>query len=222
MIRFFDILFSFIAIIFLFPFMIPLIIVLKLTGEHHIFYIQIRVGRYGRCFRLLKFATMLKDSPNLPGGLITAPDDPRLLPIGKFLRKTKINELPQLFNIFIGQMSFVGYRPFAEKHYNLYSDEVKNKIKGIRPGLTGIGSVVFRNEEEILHSMSDRDYFHDKVITPYKGLLECWYVKNKTVKNYFLLLICTFFSVFNIDKNIWKRTFSGLPDIPQELKLYLE
>ncbi|MDR2409882.1 MAG: sugar transferase, partial [Bacteroidales bacterium] len=115
MVRFFDILFSGIAIVILFPFMIPVMIVLKLTGEHYIFYTQVRIGKHGLPFKIFKFATMLKDSPNLLGGLITAPDDSRLLPTGKFLRKTKINELPQLLNIFIGQMSFVGYRPFAEK-----------------------------------------------------------------------------------------------------------
>ena len=96
LIRFFDLLFSGIAIVVLFPFMIPIMILLKLTGEHYIFYLQPRVGKDGKEFNLIKFATMLKDSPNLPGGLITQKDDPRILPMGKFLRKTKINELPHL------------------------------------------------------------------------------------------------------------------------------
>ena len=197
-------------------------IVLKLTGEHYIFYTQVRIGRYGKPFKILKFATMLKNSPNLPGGLITVPDDPRLLPLGKFLRKTKINELPQLLNILIGQMSVVGYRPFAEPHYVLYSREIRENISRIKPGLTGIGSVVFRDEEEILHSVDNRDYFHDKIITPYKGLLECWYVENQNIKSYFLLILCTVFSVLNIKRNIWKRLFTGLPSIPLELNSYLE
>jgi lipopolysaccharide/colanic/teichoic acid biosynthesis glycosyltransferase len=141
--------------------------------------------------------------------------------MGKFLRKTKINELPQLLNIFTGQMSIVGYRPFAEKHYALYPEEVKARISRIRPGLTGIGSIVFCNEEEILHTVSDRDYFHDNIITPYKGKLECWYVQNQTIKNYFLLIICTIFSVL-IKKNIWKRVFMDLPAMPSDLKPYLE
>jgi lipopolysaccharide/colanic/teichoic acid biosynthesis glycosyltransferase len=222
MIRFFDILFSSAAIIVLFPFMIPIMIGLKLTGEHDIFYTQVRIGRYGKPFRVLKFATMLRDSPNLPGGLITAPNDPRLLPMGKFLRETKINELPQLLNIFMGQMSFVGYRPFAKEHYALYSDEVKNKIKTIKPGLTGIGSIIFRDEEEILHSVSDRDNFHDNIITPYKGLLECWYVENQNIKNYFLIIFCTFLSVLNIKKDIWKKVFGNLPNRPLHLVSYLE
>jgi lipopolysaccharide/colanic/teichoic acid biosynthesis glycosyltransferase len=162
--------------------MIPVMIALKLTGEHDIFYTQIRIGKYGKPFRVLKFVTMLRDSPNLPGGLITAPNDPRFLPLGNFLRKTKINELPQLLNIFVGEMSIVGYRPFAEKHWTLYTSEVQSHIKTICPGLTGIDSIIFHNEEEILHSVSDRDYFHDTIITTYKGKLECWYVQNRNIK----------------------------------------
>ena len=104
MIRCFDILFSGVAIIILLPFMIPIMIALKLTGEHYIFYQQERIGKGGKPFYILKFATMLKDSPNMPGGVLTQKNDPRILPMGKFLRKTKINELPQLVNIFIGQM----------------------------------------------------------------------------------------------------------------------
>ena len=202
--------------------MLPIMVGLKLTGEHDIFYSQTRIGKSGTPFKVLKFATMLKDSPNMAGGLITAPDDPRLLPMGKFLRKTKINELPQILNIFIGQMSIVGYRPFAEKHYALYSDEVKQHINTIRPGLTGIGSIVFRNEEEILHAVSDRDYFHDEVITPYKGKLECWYVKNQSIKNYFLIIFCTVLVVLNHKNTIWKKFFRNLPMPPTEIKMYLD
>jgi lipopolysaccharide/colanic/teichoic acid biosynthesis glycosyltransferase len=200
--------------------MIPFMIALKLTGEHDIFYIQERIGKNEKPFKILKFATMLKNSPNMQGGLITAPNDPRLLPLGKFLRKTKINELPQILNIFVGQMSIVGYRPFAQKHYDLYSDEVKKHIKTICPGLTGIGSIIFHNEEEILHSVQDRDYFHDNIITPYKGQLECWYVKNQSIRNYFLIIFCTALVLFK-KNNIWQRFFKNLPDMPTELKLYL-
>jgi len=221
-IRFFDIIFSTLAILILFPFLFPIMIALLLTGEHDIFYKQTRIGKKGKPFRVLKFATMLRDSPNMQGGLITAPNDRRLLPLGKFLRKTKINELPQLFNIFVGQMSVVGYRPFAEKHYAVYSDKVKQHIGTIRPGLTGIGSVVFRNEEEILHFVSDRDYFHDEVITPFKGKLECWYVKHQTVKNYFLIIFCTALIVLNTKNNLWKKMFKDLPEIPENLRPYLE
>jgi lipopolysaccharide/colanic/teichoic acid biosynthesis glycosyltransferase len=221
MIRFFDISLSFIAIIILFPFMLPIIIALKLTGEHDIFYAQIRIGKDGKSFKVLKFATMLRDSPNMAGGLITAQNDPRLLPIGNFLRKTKINELPQILNIFVGQMSIVGYRPFAKVHYDLYSGEIKKCINAIRPGLTGIGSIVFRNEEEILHSVPDREYFHNKIITPYKGKLECWYVRNQSLRNYFLIMFCTILVVFNHKNTLYKKIFTDLPKTPTELEPYL-
>ena len=221
MTRIFDILFSGLAMLVLFPFMIPVMIALKLTGEHDIFYCQERIGKGGKPFKVIKFATMLRDSPNLPGGLITADNDPRLLPMGNFLRRTKINELPQLANIFIGQMSVIGYRPFAKKHYDLYSDEVKRNIQQIAPGLSGIGSVVFRNEEEILHSVSDREHFHDGIITPYKGQLECWYVQNRNVVNYFKLIICTVLIVLKPDSMLWTKWFKELPPVPENLKEYI-
>lgn len=221
MTRFFDILFSGLAIIVLFPFMIPIMIGLKLTGEHDIFYLQERIGKGGKPFKVVKFATMLRDSPNLPGGLITLDKDPRILPMGNFLRKTKINELPQLLNIFIGQMSIIGYRPFVKKHYDLYTDTVKAEISKIVPGISGIGSVVFRNEEDILQKMENREYFHDKVITPYKGELECWYVKHKSIDVYFKLIVLTAIVVLNPNSQCWLKWFKDLPEVPSELKDYI-
>ena len=128
MTRFFDVLFATCAIVVLFPFMIPIMIGLKLTGEHYVFYEQMRVGKGGKEFALLKFATMLKDSPNLPGGMYTMRDDPRILPMGKFLRRTKINELPQLINILCGDMSIIGYRPTVMSQYEDYPDDARKKM----------------------------------------------------------------------------------------------
>ena len=221
MTRFFDILFSFIAIVILLPFMVPVMIALKCTGEHDIFYFQTRIGKNKKPFKVIKFATMLRNSPNLPGGLITAAHDPRILPMGNFLRKTKINELPQLLNIFVGQMSVVGYRPFTIQHFQLYSPEVQNKISKITPGLSGIGSIIFRNEEELLQSVSDPNYFHDKVITPYKGQLETWYVNNRTLRNYFMIIICTILVVIHPKSTAWQKLFKNLPPVPETLKSYI-
>lgn len=222
MIRFFDILLSSIAMIILFPFMIPIMVGLQLTGEHYIFYLQPRVGKGGRDFNVFKFATMLKDSPNMPGGVLTQKNDPRILPMGKFLRKTKINELPQLVNIFIGQMSFVGPRPQARRHYELYSPEVRRAIDAIPPGLTGIGSVVFRDEEAILDEVpGDRDHFHDTVVAPYKGKLEMWFTQNRTLGNYFLLMLLTGWSLVNPRTKAWKKWFKELPAPPESLNKYL-
>lgn len=222
MIRMFDIVCSGLAMLVLFPFILPIMIGLKLTGEHYIFYMQPRVGKGGKDFNVLKFATMLKDSPNLPGGVLTQKNDSRILPMGKFLRKTKINELPQLANIFIGQMSFVGPRPQARRHYELYSGDVKAKIDLVPPGLTGIGSVVFRDEETILDEVpGDRDHFHDTVVAPYKGELEVWWTRHRTLGNYFKLIFLTALALVSPRTSLWKKWFRNLPMPPVELKNYL-
>ncbi|MDR0301416.1 MAG: sugar transferase [Treponema sp.] len=222
LIRFFDILFSFFAIIVLFPLMFPIMIILKLTGEHDIFYRQKRVGRYGKEFNLLKFATMLRDSPNLPGGIFTYKNDPRILPLGKFLRKTKINELPQLINIFIGQMSIIGYRPLVREGYEEYSDEVKQQLYNFNPGLSGIGSIVFRNEEEIMQKVKDQEDFYRNMIIPYKGELEKWYTQNIGLVLYFKIIFFTAISVLNSSSDFWIRAFDNLPPTPKELEIYLK
>ncbi|MDR1700502.1 MAG: sugar transferase [Lachnoclostridium sp.] len=221
MIRFFDILFSGIAIVILLPFMIPIMIGLKLTGEHDIFYRQIRVGKGGRDFGLFKFATMLRNSPNLSGGLYTSKDDPRMLPMGNFLRKTKINELPQLLNIFIGQMSVIGYRPTVRQHYEAYSEKCRIKLADSTPGLSGIGSIVFRNEEEILQQFEDKKSFHQNVINPYKAELEAWYIGHKGLYNYFKLIFLTLDAVLHSSSKKWQTSFNDIPPIPNELKPYI-
>lgn len=221
MIRFFDIIFSSIAIIILFPFMLPIMILLKCTGEHDIFYKQKRIGRYGKEFGLLKFATMVRNSPGLPGGLFTSKNDPRMLPMGKFLRKTKINELPQLLNILIGQMSIVGYRPTVREHFEGYPEKAKIKLSNLRPGLTGIGSIAFRNEEEILQQIDNKKDFHQNIIAPYKASLECWYYDNRKITIYFKLILLTAVAVICPAKNKWYSSFNDLPSIPEELKEYI-
>src|SRR5690606_32749746 len=121
--RLFDFIVSLLAIIVLLPFMIPIIILLLLTGEHEVFYKQKRVGYHNKPFLIWKFATMLKASPGMGTGEITLRNDPRLLPMGKFLRMSKINELPQLINILIGEMSIVGPRPLMQVSFDQYSAE---------------------------------------------------------------------------------------------------
>lgn len=227
MTRFFDILFSLLAIIVLLPFMIPIMIGLKLTGEHDIFYKQMRVGKGGKEFGLLKFATMLRNSPNLPGGLFTSENDPRMLPMGKFLRKTKINELPQLINILKGDMSVIGYRPQTRSHYDYFPEEDKEILRKSTPGLSGIGSIAFRNEEEIMQEVkketgSDegREKFYGEVLSPYKSKLECWYVQHKNIGMYFKLIWLTVIAVLSPGSNSWKN-LPDIPEVPDELKKYI-
>ena len=162
------------------PLMFPVVLGLLLTGEHYVFYLQERIGYKNKKFNIYKFATMLKNSPNIGSGLHTTEKDPRILPMGKFLRKTKINELPQLFNIFLGSMSIIGPRPLVEKTFEPYSEIVKKNIYNVKPGLSGIGSIIFRDEEKLLsNSTIPINEFYSKYISPYKGDLELWYQKKK-------------------------------------------
>ena len=140
-----DLVFATLGLIVLSPFLIPVIIVLRFTGEGLVFFRQRRLGYNNKPFGVLKFVTMQKDSPST--GTITASNDTRILPFGKFLRNTKINELPQLINVLVGEMSIVGPRPLTEEAFGLYSDKLKPLIYKSRPGVTGIGSLVFRHED---------------------------------------------------------------------------
>lgn len=215
--RCFDILLSTLAISVLFVVLFPIVIVLKYTGEGEIFYVQERIGRGGSKFGLLKFATMLKNSPNMGAGDITVANDPRVLPFGQFLRKTKLNELPQLWNILLGDMSIVGPRPLVAKTYEQYSLEVKEKIKTVRPGLTGIGSIIFRDEERYLDGRDNPLDFYNKKIMPYKGELEKWFVENNSLWIYFKIIAVTAWVVIFNHSSISDKVFQGLPLLPNEL-----
>lgn len=217
--RFIDILFSIIAIIILSPLLVPIIIALLMTGENYVFYLQKRIGFKNKIFSIYKFATMLKNSPNIGSGLHTTTDDPRILPLGGFLRKTKINELPQLFNILEGTMSIIGPRPLVDKTFEPYTDEVKKKIYNVKPGLSGIGSVIFRNEEILLsNSTIPLDEFYKKFISPYKGKLELWYIDNISLYTDFMIVFLTIWVIFFPKSNLVYKVFKNLPDPPDFLK----
>ena len=215
--RFFDILFSSLAVLLLAPLLIPIVVLLRLTGEGEVFYVQQRVGKDGRRFGLLKFATMLKNSPSMGTGTVTMKNDPRILPLGHFLRKTKINELPQLINILRGDMSIIGQRPQAERCFYAFPRDVQDEITKVRPGLSGIGSIVFRDEAELLHHAHDDVAFYDRVIAPYKGTLEKWYIENQSIATYFLLIFTTAWVVVWPGSRLVWRLFRNLPKPPPEL-----
>lgn len=217
--RLLDILLSGLALIVLAPLLIPIVIALRFTGEGEIFYGQNRVGKNGNIFKLLKFATMLKDSPNLGTGFITTKGDPRVLPLGAFLRKTKINELPQLINIFLGDMSIIGPRPQTKSHVDLFEEGVRKEIFKVRPGLSGIGSIVFRDEETILsHSPKGYQRCFAEDITPYKGALELWYIQNKSLVLDILLIVLTLCAVLAPESKLHFKLLKGLPEPPEALK----
>ena len=216
--RLFDIIFSGIALLILAPLLVPIMILLRFTGEGEVFYVQQRVGANGRMFGLLKFATMLKNSPNIGTGTVTVKNDPRVLPMGGFLRKTKINELPQLINILVGDMSIVGPRPQDKRCFDVFPKDVQSEIVKVKPGLSGIGSIFFRDEEDLLHEVANPTRFYDEVIAPYKGALEKWYVNNATLTNYFLVIFVTAWVVIFPKSRIAWNVFKGLPVPPAELR----
>jgi lipopolysaccharide/colanic/teichoic acid biosynthesis glycosyltransferase len=215
--RFLDVVLSFLALMVLAPLLLPVVVILKFTGEGEVFYIQERAGRGGNSFGLYKFATMLKNSPNIGAGEITVPGDPRVLPFGRFLRKTKLNELPQLWNIFIGDMSVVGPRPMVLNTYAHYPEEARQKLNTIRPGLTGIGSIVFRDEERYLGNRDEPMEFYREHIIPYKSDLELWFIENNTLSLYIKIIFVTAWVVVFPSSTIADKVFDGVPSLPDSL-----
>jgi len=213
--RTFDILFSGIAILILSPLLIPVIIGLKLTGEGYIFYKQDRVGYKNKPFLIWKFATMLKDSANMPGGVMTTKKDPRITPMGGFLRKSKINELPQLFNIFFGHMSVVGPRPVMKVSFEAYPKEVQKVIYNVKPGLTGIGSIIFRDEEELITEVKNNGgdlwEFYKGKIYPFKGKLEMWYQEHNSFFLDLQLIFLTAWVIIIPQSKLYEKWFKDLP-----------
>ena len=221
--RFFDILLSFIALICLSPVLIIVCIILLLTGEHYVFYFQKRIGRKNRPFEICKFATMLKNSPNMGLGTLTTRNDPRVLPFGRFLRKTKINELPQLINILKGDMSIVGPRPVVDDtSVPAYPEEVRKIVYDSRPGLTGIGSIVFRDEEAYITKVKNPTAFYNKVIQPFKGELELWYHNNKSLSTDTLLIFLTAWVLIFSKSQLTYKIFKKLPckDMNKEVEAF--
>ena len=219
--RVFDILASLAAILVLSPLLLPVFLVLKCTGEGYVFYAQERVGRGGRLFRILKFATMLKNSPNMAGGDITVGRDPRVLPFGQFLRKSKINELPQLFNIVLGDMSVIGPRPLTPRVAALFPPQHWQNVRDLRPGLSGIGSIAFRDEERLLNAADDREGAYREIIVPYKMALEDWYARNQSFWVDLKLILFTIVAVLDTRFDVSRR-FQGLPARSAALVAFME
>lgn len=216
-----DIVLSLIVLSILSPVFVIIMIILRFSGEGEIFYRQQRVGLAGNHFGVFKFATMMKNSSKMGTGFITTKNDPRVLPFGRFLRKTKLNELPQVINILIGDMSFVGPRPQVPKHFAIYSEHVKNELNKIRPGLTGVGSIFFRDEESILEKNKHLSYeeCYANLIAPYKGQLELWYVEHRSLGLFFSIIILTLWVVIFPGSKLPIRIFRSLPPPPDQLIL---
>ncbi|MDA9930201.1 sugar transferase [Alphaproteobacteria bacterium] len=221
-VRIFDIGFASIALIALLPLLSVVAALLSITGEREVFYMQPRVGKNGVAFNILKFATMLKNSPNLAGGSVTVAGDPRILPMGTILRKTKINELPQLWNIIVGDMSIVGPRPQTPSCFKEFSEAGRQKIASVTPGLTGIGSLLFSDEEGILANCGQNTAdFYTNYIVPYKEDLEIWYIENASLSLYFKVIILTATKVLLRSKRQVIHSFPTIPDTPEPLRSFI-
>ena len=179
------------------PILIACVCILSLTGEKKIIYRQTRIGQFNKPFRLLKFATMLENSPQLGSRTITVANDPRILPFGIFLRKTKLNELPQLINVIAGEMSLVGPRPLTNETFSYYTEDQQRIISSVKPGLSGIGSLYFNDEETIINSKSlnkIRNTYKQK-ISYKKAKCEIWFVQNKSMGIYCKVILLTILTV---------------------------
>ena len=208
-----DIVISGLALVILSPFILIAIIILLLTGEHQVFYYQQRIGYKNRPFKIWKFATMLKNSPFVGSGDITVRNDPRVTRFGKILRMTKINELPQIINVFKGDMSLVGPRPLLESGFKLYPEEIQRKIYNVKPGITGIGSIIFRDEERVISEAVDPVKMYKK-IAPYKGELEMWYQKHKSLWVDIKLIFLTAWAILFPKSDLANMWFKDLPKRP--------
>ena len=193
MIRFFDIVFSLLGILLLSPVFLLLYIAICLESKGGGFYKQLRVGQYGRDFYVYKFRSMRMGADKQ--GLITVGGrDPRITRTGYFIRKYKLDELPQLFNVLKGDMSLVGPRPEVRKYVDLYSDEQK-KVLSVRPGITDYASIEYVDENTILGGASDPDKAYIEQIVPDKIRYNMKYICNRSVKEYFKIIFQTFWSI---------------------------
>lgn len=219
--RLFDLIVAFSSLLLLLFPMILVMIILKFTGEGEIFYLQKRLGYLNNEFKIIKFATMVKNSPNIGTGSLTLRDDPRVLPFGRFLRKSKINELPQIFNVIIGNMSIVGPRPQMKVDFDKFPPKKRNEIYKSKPGITGIGSIIFRDEEKWISNFNgDKHEFYKNKIAPYKTDVELWYYKNQSIFVDVKLVILTAWVIIFPNSDFVERIFKSLPEKPSYLKIY--
>ncbi len=192
--RFFDLVFVLLGLIFLLPVFLLIAIVIKLDSKGSIFFKQIRVGQYGKHFRVLKFRTMVMNAEE-KGAKITIGGDSRITKVGIFLRKYKFDELPQLLNVLKGEMSLVGPRPEVPEYVEFYSDEMKNIVLSVPPGITDRASIEFRDENEILSGSTDPVMDYREKVLPIKLDYYKKYVQERSLWLDFSLIIGTFSAI---------------------------
>lgn len=191
--RVFDIFFSFIGVLILLPFYFLISLSIILDSKGGIIYKQERVGLNGVIFKVYKFRTMFPDSFS-KGALTVGNRDPRITNVGYFLRKFKLDELPQLFNVLFGQMSFVGPRPEVKKYTDLYTDTQRN-VLSVRPGITDYASIKFRNENDLLSKCDNPEQFYIDEIMPEKLKLNMVYINDNNVLKDINIIFNTFYTI---------------------------
>ena len=193
MIRFFDFILSLVGLVVLAPIFIVLAIWIKIDSKGPVFYKQVRVGRNGIDFGLFKFRSMVVDADKK--GLITVGGrDPRITRSGYFIRKYKLDELPQLINVLVGDMSLVGPRPEVRKYVDLYTYE-QQKVLSVKPGITDYASIEYMDENEILGKSSDPEKTYIEEIMPEKIKYNMKYIQNKNVSEYFKIIFLTLLKI---------------------------
>jgi lipopolysaccharide/colanic/teichoic acid biosynthesis glycosyltransferase len=195
--RIFDFILSFIALFILMPIFVMLGIAIKLDSSGPVFYRGVRVGRFGKPFRIYKFRSMVVDAEK-KGAASTSNNDMRVTRVGTFIRRFKFDELSQLINVFLGDMSFVGPRPEVQKFVDMYTMEEKEILK-LRPGITDWSSIRFHNEGEIIAAsgIADADEAYMKLIRPEKLRLQLKYAKERTFRTDLDILFTTVSSLFS-------------------------
>ena len=193
MIRFFDFILSLVGLVVLAPIFIVLAIWIKIDSKGPVFYKQVRVGRNGIDFGLFKFRSMVVDADKK--GLITVGGrDPRITRSGYFIRKYKLDELPQLINVLVGDISLVGPRPEVRKYVDLYTDE-QQKVLSVKPGITDYASIEYMDENEILGKSSDPEKTYIEEIMPEKIKYNMKYILNKNISEYFKIIFLTLLKI---------------------------
>ena len=192
--RIVDILFSIIGILILLPFFILISLIILMDSKGGTFYKQLRVGKDGKDFKLLKFRSMRTDSDK-QGLLTVGGRDKRITRIGYFIRKYKIDELPQLINVLIGEMSLVGPRPEVRKYVDMYSQE-QLKVLSVKPGITDFASIEYSNENELLGKAENPEEVYINEIMPAKLLLNLKYISEKSIGTDFKIIFKTLGKIF--------------------------
>jgi len=198
--RIFDINFSFLGLILVIPLITPFIFLIWLQDFKNPFYIADRVGLNFKKFKIIKLRSMIvkADKSKVDS---TSANDPRITKVGAIIRKLKLDELTQLFNVFKGEMSFVGPRPNVERETNLYSNKEKELLK-VKPGITDFASIVFSDESEILKDYQNPDIAYNQLIRPRKNFLALTYIKNKSVTLDLKIILLTIFAFVNKRKTL--------------------